>query len=133
MAQVFGTHTPALRFGDPRVMALAGALFAASAPIARYPENNEPQAGASRGRVIVAGAWYAARGGAMARWRQTAESAERAWDDRRVADAVRLYEKAAAQAERADDTIMLAVILHNFGRALDQEGNGTRARNVLRG
>ncbi len=67
----------------------------------------------------------------MARWRRIARSAERAWDDRRVADAIRLYDQAAAEAERAGETVMLGVISHNLGLALDQAGDGVRAREVL--
>ena len=61
-------------------------------------------------------------GVAMERWRRIARAAQRAADDHKIADAIRLYEKAAATAERARQTVMLGVILHNLGRALDQAG-----------
>src|SRR5208282_5275535 len=67
----------------------------------------------------------------MERWRRTARSAERAWEEDRVADAIRLYRKAAAEAEQADEDVMLGAILHNLGLALDQAGDGTGARVVL--
>jgi hypothetical protein len=70
-------------------------------------------------------------GVAVERWRRTARSAGRAWDERRVADAIRLYGKAAQEAEQAGETVMLGVILHNLGLALDQDGDGERARDVL--
>lgn len=60
----------------------------------------------------------------MERWRRTALAAERAWENQRVATAIRLYRKAAGEAERAGETVMLGMILNNLGLALDQEGNG---------
>jgi len=68
----------------------------------------------------------------MERWRQTARAAGRAWDKQRVTAAVRLYRKAAGEAERAGETVMLGVILNNLGLALDQEGDGQGARDALR-
>jgi CHAT domain-containing protein/tetratricopeptide (TPR) repeat protein len=67
----------------------------------------------------------------MERWRRTALAAERAWDERRVDAAVRLYRRAAEEAERARELVMLGMILHNLGLALDAAGDGQQARDVL--
>jgi tetratricopeptide (TPR) repeat protein len=68
---------------------------------------------------------------AVDRWHRIARSAGRALDDRRIADAIRLYGKAAEEADIAGETVMLAVILHNLGLALDQQGDGERARDAV--
>lgn len=68
----------------------------------------------------------------MERWRRTALAAEQAWESQRVSTAIRLYRKAAGEAERAGETVMLGMILNNLGLALDQEGDGQGARNALR-
>ena len=68
----------------------------------------------------------------MERWRKTALAAQRAWTNQEVTTAIRLYRKAAAEAGRAGQTVMLSIILNNLGLALDQAGDGLAARDTLR-
>jgi len=68
----------------------------------------------------------------VGRWRRTARAAGRAWNKRQVTTAIRLYRKAAGEAEQAAETVMLGIILNNLALALDQEGDGQGARDALR-
>jgi CHAT domain-containing protein/tetratricopeptide (TPR) repeat protein len=67
----------------------------------------------------------------MADWRQIAESADRERACGRIDQAILMFRSAVPEAEREGDPVALASLLHNFGLALDQAGEGLEARDVL--
>lgn len=67
----------------------------------------------------------------MKKWRRTARAAERASGKGQSTAAIRLYRQAIVEAEQAGEPVTAALLRHNLGLLLSQEGDGRSALAVL--